>query len=767
MLPLSYFSTFRMFALCALLFGTFSFLSCQPVSSQAQAATYASLPSRDSLRQQLRTIRKLTIIYPGASPVAASYASWAETLSRNSRYLDVSISSDQDLSDSLATGRPLLLIGNVADFPLLKQWEKSLPLSLTNTSFTFQGTTWDQADQLLFLSWYPHPETPHIPISVITGNSDEHLLASLEEFTSQNGFRFGFANWDYQVTEGNRKRLIGNYQQNWTPDPEVRWEFDPDQRPASESPVVKLYYHEVEQDDIGQVVADTIRARKARFSSWIGHPISSEPLEYHLYGHPETMGLDLGEMETGLRKRGGIHRIVYPGFLKADPGLEIEVWMEEAVGQPSLQILMDGLRAWSTPSFLGPGFRSLGASLLRAEGNVPISVMLDDKAYIRESPLVRDCYAGLFVDFLIDHLGKDGYLMAYEDDSHISSLPNLSEAWETYQDSMKQSVQIVDQRAAYTGYHKGMTFAHEGYQVYNGYGSRGAEKALQGLADLGCNTVAIVPYTGTGNPRSSQPLRWSRGAGGENDASVVLSHYGAASAGMKTMLKPQVWVRGGWPGDVDMATEEEWEEWFDSYHRWIRHYAVLAEIHQMDILCLGTEFRYATMKHPDRWRDLIRRMREIYHGEITYAANWGEETDNLGFADALDFVGVNFYYPLSERKSPSDEELAERLNERLSELDLLAESWGKPYVLTEIGYRSIDTPWLHPHADVGDADIDQTAQARCYQAVLSNLKNHPTCRGLYWWKWPSHDQYSHRVPGSFTACEKEAEEILRQAYQAW
>ncbi|MEL7342480.1 MAG: hypothetical protein AAGM67_18505, partial [Bacteroidota bacterium] len=143
------------------------------------------------------------------------------------------------------------------------------------------------------------------------------------------------------------------------------------------------------------------------------------------------------------------------------------------------------------------------------------------------------------------------------------------------------------------------------------------------------------------------------------------------------------------------------------------------------------------------------------------------ETENLGFADALDFVGVNFYYPLSEKADPTDEELTQRLNEKLSELDQLAETWGKPYVLTEIGYRSIDTPWQHPHAGVGNAAINQTAQARCYQTVLGNLKSHPACRGLYWWKWPSHDQYSHRVPGSFTACEKEAEQILRKAYQDW
>ncbi|MEL7342519.1 MAG: hypothetical protein AAGM67_18700, partial [Bacteroidota bacterium] len=162
-----HFSTLRFFALCALLLGTSGLYSCQPATSQAQSSTYPALPSRDSVRQQLRTLRQLTIVYPAASPLAATYASWAETLSRNSRYLEVSISSDQELPDSLTHGHPLLLIGHAETFPLLQQWEEALPFSLTNQSFTFQGNTWNQLNQLLFLSWYPHPETPHIPLSVI------------------------------------------------------------------------------------------------------------------------------------------------------------------------------------------------------------------------------------------------------------------------------------------------------------------------------------------------------------------------------------------------------------------------------------------------------------------------------------------------------------------------------------------------------------------------------------------------------------------------
>lgn len=706
----------------------------------------------------------MAIIYPEETEFLNEYLAWAEGVQQNSRYLTISIFGDKSVPDSILANYPLLMVGTRKNNQLLDEMLPSTPISLTRTGFMFQGTEFEKDNHSVFLSWYPHPANHSMPISILTGNSDHAIIAMMGPSSRRNGLGIGFGNWDYQIYEGKDKRLIGNYTNNWRPDQNVRWEFDPQAEPEVRNAVANIYTHEVESNELAKEISDSLQIRKVRFSSWLGQEIPSIPLEVHLYGHPETMGLSLGEMETGWRDNNELHRIVHPEFIGQDPGLEWLAWMNQTIGKSSLQILEDGLRTWFTPDFQMLGVKSLGASLLRAEGLPTTNTMFDPKAYQRESPLVRDCYAGIFVDFLLAYWGKDEFLLRYLDPGDVMDNEELNRAWHQYQKSLIESEPVRKTWANLPDFHKGMTFAHEGYQVYNGYGSRQAEKALQHLSTLGTNAMAIVPYTGTSNPQSSEPLRWSRGAGGENDASVALSHYGTKQAGMMTMLKPQVWVRGGWPGDVDMADEAEWERWFDHYHRWIRHYAVLAEIHKMDVLCLGTEFRYATMKHPARWRDLVNRIRHIYHGTITYAANWGEETDNLNFADALDFVGVNFYYPLSNSDTPTDEQLLAKMEQTLSSLDKLSRKWGKPYVLTEIGYRSITSPWKHPHAEAGNAGVSEADQARCYQAVFTALPNHPACRGLYWWKWPSYEQYAHRNPVSFTPCGKEAEALLKSAY---
>ena len=50
-------------------------------------------------------------------------------------------------------------------------------------------------------------------------------------------------------------------------------------------------------------------------------------------------------------------------------------------------------------------------------------------------------------------------------------------------------------------------------------------------------------------------------------------------------------------------------------------------------------------KISSHWRDIIKETREIFEGQLTYAANF----DNymfVDFWDDLDFMGINAYFPL-------------------------------------------------------------------------------------------------------------------------
>lgn len=80
------------------------------------------------------------------------------------------------------------------------------------------------------------------------------------------------------------------------------------------------------------------------------------------------------------------------------------------------------------------------------------------------------------------------------------------------------------------------------------------------------------------------------------------------------------------------------------------------------------------------WRDLIAEVRTVYAGPLSYAANF-DQVQEVGFWDALDVVGANAYFPLSQRGM-----VGERLEEALTaswlriaaELNGLADREGGP-----------------------------------------------------------------------------------------
>ena len=67
-----------------------------------------------------------------------------------------------------------------------------------------------------------------------------------------------------------------------------------------------------------------------------------------------------------------------------------------------------------------------------------------------------------------------------------------------------------------------------------------------------------------------------------------------------------------------------------------------------------------TIEREADWRDLITRIRKRYSGPIVYASNWWGEYDRIAFWDAVDYMGINAFFPLSDRADPSLAELRSR-----------------------------------------------------------------------------------------------------------
>jgi hypothetical protein len=221
----------------------------------------------------------------------------------------------------------------------------------------------------------------------------------------------------------------------------------------------------------------------------------------------------------------------------------------------------------------------------------------------------------------------------------------------------------------------------------------------------------------------------------ESDESMFQLALDAKDLGMKIMLKPQIWIsHEAWPGKIKMDNDKDWDRWFQSYEHWIVHYAVIAELMHADLFCIGTEMVETTLQHPQRWRQIIARIRQVYSGPIVYAANWGKEFEEITFWDALDYIGLDNYYPV--RKSPQDgvQVIQEGFAAQKEKLSAVAHRWRKPILFTEIGYMANEGAGMG-WQEYQFSKYDEKAQADCYKAALETYWNEPWFAGMYWWKW--------------------------------
>ena len=243
-----------------------------------------------------------------------------------------------------------------------------------------------------------------------------------------------------------------------------------------------------------------------------------------------------------------------------------------------------------------------------------------------------------------------------------------------------------------------------------------------------------------------------------DDKALVHTINKAHSLGMKVMLKPHVDVKTGeWRGDIIPGLE-----WFDSYKKYIIHYARLAAEYNVELFCVGTELINTTIPlWQGQWRDIIKGVREIFNGWLVYSANWNEYKD-VNFWDRLDFIGIDAYFPLTGKKDPTKEELISAWKVNAMDIDrwLKEKGLNKPVIFSEIGYCSADTtntqPWV-TFSDTVKDKIDQQEQVDCLEAMFTVCPAYPWFKGFYLWSYFPQERWS---PLGFIIRGKKAEEVF-------
>lgn len=219
-----------------------------------------------------------------------------------------------------------------------------------------------------------------------------------------------------------------------------------------------------------------------------------------------------------------------------------------------------------------------------------------------------------------------------------------------------------------------------------------------------------------------------------HDKDLVRAFRSAAAEGLAVTLMPYVTLSGGeqhdWRGVLRPNDEERW---WRSYRRMIIHYARIAEDEGAKIFVIGSELS-TLQDRPSQWSDLAVRVRQVYSGSIAYVTNH-DMLDRPAPFDVMDIAGVSAYFPLSTSVDASAEELASSWDVVSKRLLEFRGRVGRPLVLFEIGYASIDGAAIAPWDDTVGAPIDLEEQRRLYRAAGEALREAPHVDGAFFWGW--------------------------------
>lgn len=300
------------------------------------------------------------------------------------------------------------------------------------------------------------------------------------------------------------------------------------------------------------------------------------------------------------------------------------------------------------------------------------------------------------------------------------------------------------------------------------FSAASADEALEELAATGTNWIALV-VTGYQETITSTVI-WYDLPQTSTDDDLVHVFGKARELGLNVMLKPHVDLLNDpqhWRGEIGWDFDEsQWSTWFISYDNFISHYAALAAQNQdvVKIFSVGTEL-VATSSRETEWQQLLRKVRAGFGGKLVYASNWDEPA--RGWWAELDYIGVDAYFPLETASdTPSVEDLKVAWQPHIEELENLHQQYGRPLILTEIGYRSVQGAHANPAQWQQSAAFDQTEQENLYRAAMDTFCGRDWLAGMYWWNWLTNPNQGGLDDTDYTPHGKSAETVLMEYYRA-
>lgn len=282
------------------------------------------------------------------------------------------------------------------------------------------------------------------------------------------------------------------------------------------------------------------------------------------------------------------------------------------------------------------------------------------------------------------------------------------------------------------------------------------------ITRVNANWVALIPYVFGGNIKEPVLVQYnSHQWWGETEQGISKCIKYADSAGLNTMIKPQIWFsRGEFTGKLNL---ENWNAWEKSYSEYILTFAKLAQKNKVKLFCIGTELGFHVKSRPIYWKKLILEVKKVYKGKITYAANW-DNYQEVSFWNELDFIGVDAYFPLTNGKHFIQDEIDQKWEMYAKKLRDISSLENRKILFTEYGYRNIKGNTFQPWNSNGSKEIDNMAQEKALENLYLRFWEKPWFAGGFLWKWHYQDNMNPESHTGYSPQHKPAEKVVKQYY---
>lgn len=769
-------------------------LLCLPVAAGAADAPRLQPPrfDRDHMVAALDPGTPFLVVYGTLDPAAApALRERARALA--GRYAGgdgTSARADREVPAETLAAHPVVLLGAPRENLWTRRLAGALPVAFAAASFRWQGTVYDRPDDAIQLVW-PHPLDPVRFLVLVAGNTPAAVTGR--------GVRAGVGGRDWRITRAGETVRSGRFAHGaggpWRYDPALDRDLDAE-RAGFERDLVESGTGAVRlRHPAGLGAAPAARAAAEALAARLDGAGFADPM-----AAPQPVTL-----HPSLESKGRLMRDTRPEHLDAEGAPQVAVAAGRAV--PDLwSLAVARLRrrgaAADSPWLLPAGVwlagrcegepfevavaRLVAAGLLPGVEEAAEVVAGGDRtasAARWRSPLILVPARALLMRALYETAGPRGAeathaVLAAPAPTTLAALcaragvgrAALARRYGALAASLARAG--ADRARARgprrwrpsDGFQAGVCLAHS-VGLEGGYLSSACARELARLRADGAGWVSLTPFGYL--PDRGTPVIVPGAEGGpgeESDEAVAEAAARARESGLRVWLKPHLWTRG-FVGELEFGAAG-WPRFFERYREFILHYALLAEREGMDGLVLGHELTTAALGHPRRWRALIAEVRRVYHGTLTYGANWGEELRGVRFWDALDVVGVSLYTPLADAPTRDPARLRAGARRAVAELAEVARRAGRPALVLEAGYPPHAAAAVRPWEERGGAR-DLEAQRACYEALVDALEGERWVAGLFWWKWFSDGDAGGPADRSHTPRGKPAEAVMTRGFAAW